>query len=141
MAADSNLRDTMNQGELQRLADIDRDTFMGEVVNAFINGMTATEAGVVVTTNLSAPLAATPLVLWDANATAAASTGKKKINKVSAAYLTANNPPVGECFWNGATGVKFNSADAVTAASYKYPKAADATCSFLQRKLAQSDPA
>jgi hypothetical protein len=138
MASDTTLRDTMNQGEAQRIADVDRDLRIGDFVNAMINAMTATEAGVTVTTNV-ATLAASPTVLWDAKATTATSTGSKLVRKVSNAYLVANSPAAGECFWDGATKVKFNAVDAVTAAGFKYPLAADSSCSFLRRSLGQVD--
>jgi hypothetical protein len=138
MASDSTLRDTMNQGEPGRLPDIDRDVFAGEFVNAMLLAMSATESGVSVTTNV-ATLANTPLVLWDANATTATATGHKKVLKVSNAFLTANNPPAGSCYWDGGLKVKFNSADAATVAAFKYPKAADASVSYLQRSLGEQD--
>jgi|HubBroStandDraft_2_1064218.scaffolds.fasta_scaffold60005_3 hypothetical protein len=136
--SDSNLRATANQGEAGRLADVDRDIQMGEFLNAMINGMTATETGVSVTSNV-ATLAGTPVVLWDANGTAGTTTGHKQVLKVSAAYLTANNPAAGTCYWNGSTSVKFSSVDAISTAAFKYPKAADVTCSYLQRTLGEVD--
>lgn len=139
--ADASLRETMNQGEAQRLADLDRELMIGEFINSRINAMTATEAGIAVTTNVST-LAATPLVLWDAKVatvSGGAATGSKKVLKVSDAYLTANNPAAGTCFWNGDKKVKFASADLAATADFKYPKAADATCSFMQRTLGQID--
>lgn len=138
MAADSNLRATMNQGEAQRLADIDRDVGIGDLVNALINAMSNTETSVTVTTNV-ATLANKPAYLLDAKVSAGTSTGSKMILKVSNAYLTANNPAAGTCFWDGNTKVKFASADAATAAHFKYTQAGDSTCSYLQRALGQQD--
>ena len=128
----------MNQGEPGRLADLDRDVQAGEFVNAMINAMTATESGVSVTTNV-ATLAATPVVLWDAKATTATHTGSKQVLKVSNAFLTANNPATGTCYWDGGTKVKFSTVDAATVASFKYPVSTDATCSYLQRTLGEVD--
>lgn len=138
MASDATLRDTMNQGEAGRLADLDRDLLMGEFFNSRINAMTATEAGVSASSQVCT-LAATPLVLWDAKIATGTTTGSKLVRKVSNAFLTANNPPVGSCFWDGSTKVKFNSADNCTTADFKYPKAADTTCSYLQRFMGQQD--
>lgn len=141
MASDSTLRDSMNQGEPGRLADVDRDILMGEFVNAMLLAMAATETSVTVTSNV-ATLAGTPLVLWDANVSAVSggsATGHKQVQKVSNAFLTANNPAAGTCFWDGGTKVKFSSADLATAAHFKYPKASDASVSYLQRLLNQQN--
>jgi hypothetical protein len=139
MASDSTLRDTMNQGEAGRLADVDRVLKVGDLLNALLAAMTATEAGVAATVNVST-LAATPSVLWDAKATTATTTGSKKIRQVSNAFLTANNPPSGECYWDGATKVKFASADVVTVAGFKYAIATDASVSALKHGLGEQDP-
>lgn len=138
MASDSTLRDTMNQGESQRVADIDRDFKQGELINALLNALANTETSVTVTANV-ATLANTPLVVWDAKVSAGTSTGSKLVRKVSNAFLTANAPAAGECFWDGGVKVKFNAVDAATAAHFKYPLAADSSCSFMRRVLGQVD--
>ncbi len=138
MAADATLRDTMNQGEAQRLPDVDRDVQMGELINALINDMSNTETSVTVTSNV-ATLANTPQALFDAKISAGTSTGSKKILKVTNAFLTANNPAAGSCYWDGGVKVKFNATDAGTAAHFKYSRAADVSCGYLQRALNQQD--
>jgi hypothetical protein len=138
MASDSTLRDTMNQGEAGRLADVDRALKTGDILNALLAAMTATEAGVTVTTNV-ATLAAVPSGFWDAKATTATTTGSKKIRRCSAAFLTANNPPAGECLWDGALKVKFASADVVTVAGFKYSVTTDASVSAMKHGLDEQD--
>lgn len=141
MASDSNLRGTMNQGEPARLADVDRDFQLGEVWNALIIAMAATESSVTVTSNV-ATLAHTPQQLLDCNVATVSSgsaTGHKLLRKVSNAFLTNNDPPAGSCFWDGATKVKFSSSDLASTAHFKYTQSTDATCSYLQRTLNQQD--
>lgn len=137
MASDSNLRGTMNQGEAQRLADIDRDIGIGDLVNSLINAMSNTETSVTVTSNV-ATLANKPAYLFDAKVSAGTTTGSKQILKVSNAFLVANTPAAGTCYWDGNTKVKFSSTDGATAAHFKYTQASDSTCSYLQRSLGQN---
>lgn len=139
MSADSTFRDTMNQGEAGRLADVDRALLIGEFFNAMINAMANTETSVTITSNV-ATLTNVPAVLWDAKISAGTTTGSKRVLRVSNAYLTANAPAVGDCFWDGAKSVKFNSADAGSAAHFKYPQTTDSSCSFLRRSLGMTDP-
>lgn len=138
MASDTTLRDTMNQGEAVRLPDVDRDMKQGELINALINALANTETSVTITSNV-ATLAGSPLVLWDAKISAGTTVGSKLVRKVSNAFLTANAPAAGECFWDGATKVKFNAVDAGSAAHFKYPLVGDSSCSFLRRVLGQVD--
>jgi hypothetical protein len=139
MAADTTLRDTMNQGEAGRLPDVDREIKIGDLLNALINALANTETSVTVTSNV-ATLAATPVQLWDAKISAGTTVGSKRVLRVSNAYLTANAPAVGDCFWDGATKVKFNAADNGSAAHFKYSISTDSSCSEFRRALAMTDP-
>lgn len=138
MASDATLRDSMNQSEPGRQLDVLRDIQVGDLLNALVAAMSATEAGVSASSQVCT-LAGTPTVLWDAKIATGGTTGSKKVLRVSNAFLTANSPPVGSCFWDGSTKVKFNATDNCTTADFKYPKAADATVGYFQRALGQQD--
>lgn len=97
-----------------------------------------TEAAVTVTTNV-ATLANQPRALIAVVGTAGTSTGMKKLLKGPVTGPTAIVPPAGSCVWDGGVKVLFNTADAITAASFLYSRDANTTVSLLQRDVGEQD--
>lgn len=131
------LRDVLNTANPNNVIDALRDIGLGELVNAWINGMTSTETGITVTSNV-ATLAGQPSVRpFECEATAGTTLGKKQVLWGPTTGPNAIVPATGQCVWNGGTSILFASVDAVTTAKFTYAKASDATASTLQNNLGQ----
>lgn len=140
-AQQPNLRDALNgSNQLGRLADVLRALGFGNLLGLLIRGLTATETGVTVTAHV-ATLANVPAEnsLYQVNATTATATGIKTLLVGPITGPGAITPAPGQAVWvPGTKTVKFNAADAVTAASFTYSVGTEAT-SVLPRQLGQSD--
>jgi len=134
MAAESTIRDSLNSGNPNRVADALRSISFGDLLNLLASALTATETGVTVTANV-ATLANQPTAFVLANATTATSTGIKalKIGQITGPNAVIPNP--GEAVWDGNKKVLFNVADAVTAAAFTYATAANVTRSGLSQPI------
>lgn len=130
------IRDSLNNQDPNRSAAALAEAGTGEALNLLIRSATPTETGVVPAADI-ATLAAQPKVLFDINATTAASTGRKKLIKAPITGAGSVLPKAGEAVFDGGTKVLFNVADAVTAASFTYTTAAGDTISLFQRDLDQ----
>jgi len=134
MAAESTIRDSLNSGNPNRVADVFRSLQFGDLLNLLLSGLTATETGVSVTSNV-ATLANQPTSLVLVNATTATSTGIKSVRQGPISGPGALVPVPGEAIWDGNKKVLFNTADAVTVAAFTYAKASDVTRSGLSQPL------
>jgi len=132
------IRDTLNLGDANRLSAAFAKIGLGDLLNLLITAMTATEAGVTVTTN-KATLANQPSSLYQINATAGTTTGIKKLLRGPITGANAIVPLTGQAVWDGNVSVLFATADAVTAASFTYARAANVTASILQRDIEEQD--
>ncbi len=115
--------------------DLLREMPFGGLLNALIKGLAFTETGVVPSSNV-ATLANQPSSLGLLRALATAETGTVHEKEVIIGPITGAQaiiPPAGVCVWDGGVKVLFNSADAVTAASFLYLKDTDTTAGVLQR--------
>ncbi len=134
------VRDTMNNGEAGRLADVFRQIGLGDALNILLKNTTYTETGVTVTTN-KAVLANQPGKggLLSVNATAGTTTGEKALLIGPITGPKAIVPATGQAVWDGGKNVLFAAVDAVTTAKFLYGTAADTTIAGLTRNLGQSD--
>jgi len=139
MAAETTLRDSLNTQNPNRAASAAQDLELGELMTLLINGLTATETGVAVTTHV-ATLATTPTQLFQVNATTATVTGVKKLLKgrTDPDGTIQPVPATGEATWNGGTKVRFATADVATVASFTYASAATSTPSYLRRAIGEN---
>lgn len=136
MGAESTLRDSLNTSDPNRLPTALQSILAGDLLNALITAMTPTQAALAVTANV-ATLANTPSTIFQIKTTAATSGGVKKLLMAAPGVVTPNP---GEAVWSpGTKTVTFNAADAVTACSFTYATAADATCSLLLRFIGEQD--
>lgn len=132
------MRELLNQSNLNQLADVLGDIEFGELLTLVIQGLTATEAGVVPAAHV-ATLANQPSAMFQINATTATVTGIKKLLKGPITGEDAVVPRTGEAVWDGGVKVLFAAADAVTAASFTYARSTNSS-SVLQRDLGQLNP-
>jgi hypothetical protein len=132
------IRDTLNNGEANRLADAWRSINVGDLLNMLLAGATFTETGVAVTTNV-ATLANQPSALYIINATTATTGGVKQLLKGPITGPKALVPATGQAVWDGGKKVLFATADVVTVAKFLYAQAADVTASILQRTVGEID--
>lgn len=114
----SSIRDTFNRGDANQLAPAISQSKLIDVVAMLVAASTATQAAAAVTTNaLTLANQAAPNGLLDVVATAATTTGRKRIVlDATGRYL----PATGEVRWNGGSSLLFAAVDAVTAASVWY---------------------
>lgn len=116
--------------------DMLRETPFGALFNLMIKQLTFTETGVVPSSHV-ATLAAQPTPergLFRALQTAG--TGVILEKKILIGPITGAQalvPAPGQCVWDGGVKVLFNTADAVTGASFLYSKDSDTTAGVLQR--------
>lgn len=132
------IRDTLDSGDANRLGAVQAEIGLGSLVNDLVLAMTATEAGVTVTSNV-ATLANAPKCLLHVNVTAGTTTGVKAVKKGPITGPNALTPATGECVWDGNKSVKFATADAATAASFWYTRPGTTTISYFRRELGQAD--
>jgi len=125
------IRTDLNRSNLNQLADNFNQLELGELLVHLIANAAATEAGVVPAANI-ATLANVPSAIFQVNATAAASTGIKKLLKAPITGSGAVAPAPGQCVWDGALSVLFNTVDAVTQASFTYCRAATSASCMLR---------
>lgn len=135
MSAEGTLRDSLNTSDPNRLPTATQILSMGDLLNLLITAATPTQSSVTVTSNV-ATLANVPSTLFQVNASAGTSTGVKTLLIGTQSIV----PAVGQCVWTpGTKTVKFNAADAVSAAHFTYATAADVTASILQRAIGEQD--
>jgi hypothetical protein len=75
---------------------------------------TRIETETVTVTAHAATLTYTPIEIHIVEATSGSGLGGKKV------VVNDTTPAQGDCYWNGTTGLKFNTTDAVTAAKVRY---------------------
>lgn len=127
-----------DKADPNRLPDIFRELGLGALLAKLIAALTVTESAITVTTNV-ATLANQPApTIWQINATAGTTTGVKALKIGAITGPGAIVPKTGEAVWDGAKKVLFATVDAVTAASFTYPTAADAVPTILQRDSGQA---
>lgn len=134
MGAESTLRDSFNTADTNRVDSGFNQLQLGELLTLLIQASTPTESSVTVTSNV-ATLAATPTAIFQCNASAGTTTGVKKLLIGTSATV----PAVGQCVWvPGTNTVKFNSADAVSAAHFLYATSV-ISASALLRNIGEQD--
>ena len=135
-ARNPNLRETMNNGVVQQLADCDRQMSMGSLMGLLIRAMTPTEAAAAVAANAKT-LAQSAAAVFDVVATAGGSTGRKVL-LIGGPELV---PAAGQVVWDGDRSMRFAAADAVTAADFKYARkdGVDSETSLGNRILGERD--
>lgn len=140
-AENPTLRESYDNGVLQRLADNHRQICFGRLLAKLIAGSAADEAGLNPDgggndINLAAPNGA-PECIWHAVATAGVFTGTMTLVIDSREGIAV---PPGTMVWSGpgSTRLRFNAADAITALDVWYADAADEV-SALSRILGQQD--
>lgn len=129
------VREDINNGVGQRLAS-DMQSFLGgDLLGFLIRGLTATEAAAAVTANVKA-LANAASMIFHIQATAGTYTGPVRLLLGDSSV----SPGPGEAVWQpGQLNVRFNAADAITAASFWYARVdqVNSFASCLERKLGQ----
>lgn len=135
-ARNPNIREEQNNGVVQRLADIDREQHMGDLMGLLVRALTPTEAAAAVTASAKT-LAAPASMVYDVVATAGTVTGRKVL-LIGGSEIT---PVTGQVVWDGSSGMRFAAADAVTAANFLYSLQSGATSltSSNQRLLGERD--
>lgn len=128
------IRDTLNISDPNRNDDALREVALGDLINLVLKTQTATDAGLATTANVIT-LTAQPSTVWDINATAGTTTGRKKLRKGPITGPQKITPATGEAVWDGGLKVLFATVDAVTTASALYSKTSDTTASILQRNV------
>lgn len=131
-----NIRETLNNGVLQQRVDVDRDVRLGDLLGLLIQGATPTEAAAAVAANAKTLTNAASAV-FDVVATAGVFTGRLALKIGDANVL----PQSGEVVWDGGSSMRFNAADAITAANFLYARADEVNTltSILERQLGQRD--
>lgn len=132
-----NLRENLSNGVVQQLGDLAQVYKLGDLLGHLVRGTTATEAAAAVASNAKTLTAAASAV-WDVIVTAGGSTGRKRL-LIGDSSIT---PIAGEVVWDGASGIRFAAADAVTAASFWYARqdGTNVETSLGNRRLGQRDP-
>ena len=138
MSAESTMRDSLNSGDPNRIADVFRKIGFGDLLNALVSALSATETGLSASTNV-VTLANQPSFLPSkVNATAGTTTGVKTVRQGAISGPNAVAPVTGECVWDGGKKILFAAVDAVTTASVTYTKSADTSASNLSQALEPS---
>ncbi len=115
------LRDDLNQGDPNRLGDVNRDVKMGEAMALLLASLTPTQSSVAVsTTAYTATLSATPTQIFQVNCTAGTVTGVKELLQGPITGEDAITPLTGQVVWNGGVTLKFAAADLVSATHVTY---------------------
>jgi len=128
----SNLQAVLDAGNANNLADAAAKLGLGTLLGYLVEKATATETGVVPAANV-ATLTNAPVAngLFQVNATAATTTGIKKLRQGPISGSGALVPASGECVWDGSKSVLFAAVDVVTAASFTYAVATDLASKLL----------
>lgn len=133
-----NMREMLNNGVLQNLADINREVNVGSLIGFLIQAAAFTQTGVVPASNV-ATFAAAIEEIFDIVSTAGTFTGRLTLKIADANY----QPLPGEAVWagKGALTVRLNAADLITAISIKYARvdATNTATSLFNRLLGQRD--
>lgn len=121
----SSLRDVLNSGNLNNLADAAQKMSLGEVLAYAISKMGFTETGIAVTANVSTLAAQPTALLQCVGITAGAVSTVKKLIKGPISGPGAITPATGECVWDGGLNVLFAAVDVAATASFTYVVATD----------------
>lgn len=130
------IRNEMNGAGENRMNDALRELGFGDLVNALIGTLAATETGISITNNV-ATMANQPSYLWQVNGIG----GTAGIKTILRGPITGNQkvtPAPGQVVWDGGKKLLFNVADANTTTTLRYATAADATASAMSREIGQS---
>lgn len=137
------MRETLNNGVLQRLADVNQEIALGDLLGLMIDTLAPTEAAAVPVVGPSwdeLTLANQANRIYLVDATAGVFTGVPALIIDSS---DARIPKPGEVLWDGpgSTRLRFNSGDAVTAADLLYSRTdgANIRTALLERILGQRD--
>lgn len=139
MSAQSpNLREAMNTGMAQQVADLDKTQAMGDLMGMLVQALTPTEAAAAVVASAKT-LSNAASMMYDVVATAGVSIGRKRLLIGGASVI----PAAGEVVWDGPGGasIRFAAADAVTASNFTYARAdlVNTLTSLNQRRMGQRD--
>jgi hypothetical protein len=137
------LREALNNGVVQQLADEDRQIGIGDLLNLLIQAIPATQGALAVASN-TVNLANRPSYIFDINATGGSTvTGRKQL-LIGPSTLV---PQTGQVVWDGNLNLRFAAADGVVQIDARYAVApaapqgvlATTVCSALQRTLGERD--
>jgi hypothetical protein len=132
------MREALNNGVVQQLGDILRETDIGDLLSLLLAATAPTEAAAAVASNAKT-LANAASLLFDVVATAGGVTGRKTILIGDSTVI----PQGGQIVWDGpgSTSVRFAAADAVTAADFRYIRqdGVGRVVGILERRLGQQD--
>lgn len=106
-----------------------------EVINVIVTEDDGPAAAAVAVSSNAGTLAAKPAVILDIIATAGTTLGRKVL-KIGGADVLAG---VGEVVWDGNVSLRFNAADAVTAARVVSLPTAGLSTSLFDRRIGQRD--
>lgn len=129
------VQDDLNLANPNRLASAAQAAQLGDLLSWLVTQQAPTEAGLVVAANVGT-LAASASKVLDVVATVGGSVGRKALLIDSSGDVV---PQAGQVVWDGADGLTFASADAITAADVWYLGATPAEISLLGRKIGQRD--
>jgi hypothetical protein len=116
----------LNSGNPNQLGDAAQATQLGNLLAYAISKMTATESGVTVTTNTTAPIANQPVALLQVvGITSGAARSVKKLRKGPVSGAGALVPAAGEVIWDGGTHLLFAAADLAATCDLTYTVATD----------------
>lgn len=130
------IRNEMNQGPENRMNDALRELGIGDLVGKLILGLTATEAGATITSNVCT-MAAQPSYLWSVQGIGGTA-GERVILKGPISGPQKITPAPGQVVWDGGKKLLFNIADANTTCALRYATAADTTPGVTAREIGQN---
>lgn len=133
MSTPSQVRDTLNSGNLNQLADALKAMGVGELLSYAAAKMVYTETGISTSSNV-ATLANPPTAqgLFQCVAASGTVTGVKKLRRGPVSGANAIVPNTGECVWDGGKKVLFAAVDAVATASFTYAVSTDIASLTMQ---------
>ncbi len=116
----SSLKDVINSGNLNQLADACQKLHLGDLVSYLISKLIPTEAGVGVVADV-ATLAAVPTALFQVvGITGAAVRTTKKLRQGPITGAGAIVPASGECVWDGGLHILFAAVDVAATCDVVY---------------------
>lgn len=132
----SQVRDTLNSGNLNQIADAAKACGLGEALSYLLAKASYTETGITVTANVAtlanAPTSQGLFQCVVASVSGGSATGAKKLRKGPITGAGAITPNAGECVWDGGVKVLFAAADKAATASFTYAVATDLASDTMQ---------
>lgn len=130
------MRNEANAGPENRAMDIFREIGLGDLFSKLILGLTATEAGATITSNVCT-MANQPVYLWSVQGIGGTA-GERTILRGPITGSQKITPAPGQVVWDGGKKLLFNVADANTTCALRYSTAADVTPGALSREIGQN---